>query len=145
MSATVKTCVVWVGLPTQWNRRCTTPERMRRQFGPFTPQPFALQHQSGTMYLFCVAMDAHRATEIIEGAGAHVCCQPAEGVEFDVSQYTSYHSIRPTSRTTASGEEVYELTTEAPPPEPRKARNFWRMAQRGPAEAAPCRQAARTI
>ncbi len=131
MSATVKTCVVWVGLPVGWGRRCKNPETMRRRFGPFTPQPFALMSPPGPMYLFCVAMDAQRATEIIEAAGACVCCQATEGIVFDVSQYTPAHAIRPANRTAPSGEEEYELIpTQAP--KSRQGWPRWRTAHHGP-------------
>ena len=106
---------------------------MRRRFGPFTPQPFALQSAPCPMYLFCVAMDARKATAIIEAAGACVCCQPTEGVVFDVSQYTSWHTIRPTNRTTASGEEEYELITTLPPAKARRGLwGWWQRAHCGP-------------
>ena len=110
MSATVKTCVMWVKLPTKWPKRCRKPESMRRRFGKCTPQPFPLLTPPGPMYLFCVAMSLERATEILATAEAQICCQPVEGYEFSVSRYTPRHMIRATNRTTASGEEEYDLT-----------------------------------
>jgi hypothetical protein len=151
MSVSVKTCVVWIMLPTQWNRRCRTPEAMRRRFGPCTPQPFALRSNPGPMYLFCVAMCAKRATEIIEDAGAHICCQPSEGIDFDVTRYTAQHTIRTTNRETASGDEDYELilATERNPPKPKGLSRWWastRTAQScGPGERTPCMETDRTI
>jgi hypothetical protein len=105
----VRTCVVWVRLPTRWTKRCRHPEAMRRRFGPCTPQPLKATADPGTLYLFCVAMRAERAAEIIESAGACICCQPAEDIAFDVTRYTPQHRIHPTGRETASGEEEFEL------------------------------------
>jgi hypothetical protein len=119
----VKTCVVWVRLPTGWTKHCKNPEALRRRFGSCTPQPFALLSPPGPLYLFCVAMDLDKATGIIESAGGCICCQAAEAVMFDVSRYTPQHSVRTTNRVTPSGEEEFELVFETD--ETKSRRRWW--------------------